>query len=649
MPENFSGSDFNFLKDKYWQNEDFRESVFRSSESSKDVKEQIGDYLERIRNIVDKKGALFLKSYLYPKLIIKPEEISDDYLKSVILKKFAEENGFKREDLNDPETKEVILSLFEKYKKIKFSEYSLPEKEREKMVIRIIKDQEESLKRWFFYLSSHELDSYRDAFKYWVFAEATKLGAFKDGRFAKRTKKTIAPFPELNEQALMMVLDEISKKHSGKSSEIEDENFLEHLKNESFRKLYAFALRYVHSLDVPEERLKVIKGEWKVFKRGSDPKKLSSALEGFNTGWCITHRGTAEDYLEISDIHIYFSEDEKGENSIPRVTIVKAGSEIKEVRGIYGNQSLDAYITPAVDERLKSIPGGERWRSYVDDMERVADIYLRWKKGLSLTREDLIFLYEVERPIETTNYEGDTRVYEILKERDAKKDLSVIFECSEDKITLSQDNALNSDALVHIGNIIIEKEDVSDLKFPEYISGSIFLDYTKSAKNLKFPRVVMGCLELTSLVLAENLEFPERVNSDLSLDSLVSAKELRLPNMVLGSLALTNLVSAEGLSLPECVAGSLELSSLKSAKGLKLPKRVGFLNLSGLTSAEDLVFPKEIYEGVDLRGLKSIEELTLPENLSIVVYLSNEIEESEKNRLKRMYPNLSIKFVSSED
>lgn len=202
------------------------------------------------------------------------------------------------------------------------------------MVTQTMEDQGASFDVWYDYLTSEEARAYPTAFKYWAFTEITKIGVYDRAKkdFTKRSESTIAPFPDLNRQALSFVLDEVIRKHFGEPSrlhlnEAQRQEFQTRLTGESFSKLYGWAIDYVNSLKLPEERLPITEGRWETFVRGTDPKKLAEALASFNTEWCIAGEGTAASYLEHSDILVYFSQDDQGKNTIPRAVIVTYGEK----------------------------------------------------------------------------------------------------------------------------------------------------------------------------------------------------------------------------------------------------------------------------------------------------------------------------------
>ena len=639
MPEKF-GEFGEFLKKQYWgEKEDFRNAVEKSAKKSAESAkgkgaskpaEKIPFYLERIKRVLAKKRELFEKISLYQRFIVKPEDIPEDYFKNVLLGNFAEQKGYTREQLKNPEIEQSVIDQFEKETGQKFNKYQIPKEEKESLVNQIIEDQKKSLDLWLNYLTASEAENYPEAFRYWAFAEMLKLGTYNQERkeFTKRTEKTVAPFPELNSQALSIVLDEIKRKYLKEPSALilpqeKKEAFQKILESENFNKLYSFALEYVKSLLLPEERLPITQGEWRIFKKHSDPEELVKAIQGYNTGWCIAGKATAESYLSRSDIFIFFSEDKDGKPSIPRCAIVTDGSQISEVRGIAKNQNLDQYIAPVVEEKLKEIPGGEKWQKRTEQMKKLAEIYLKHLQEKELTKEDLKFIYETDENIKGFGYQKDSRIEEIIK-RNMKKDLAKALDCREDQISLTKEEALKGDVKFHYGNL-----DLSSLK---------------SAEGLKLPEEIGGDLNLIRLTSAEGLKLPKEIGGGLNLHSLTSAEGLKLPEKIGGNLNLGHLTSAEGLKLPEKIDGGLYLNSLTSAKSLKLPEKiVGGLDLHSLILAEGLKLPKEIGGDLDLRGLKSAEGLKLPEEISGDVYLSS-LTSAERNALREKYPHLAKKI-----
>lgn len=72
--------------------------------------------------------------------------------------------------------------------------------------------------------------------------------------------------------------------------------------------------------------------------------------------------------------------------------------------------------------------------------------------GRSLTKHDLLFLYEINAPIEGFGYDKDPRVVELRKERNPDEDMLIVFECDESQIAHSVDQ-INESTRVYVGKL----------------------------------------------------------------------------------------------------------------------------------------------------------------------------------------------------
>ncbi|MEM0476228.1 MAG: hypothetical protein QW367_01130, partial [Candidatus Aenigmatarchaeota archaeon] len=668
-----------FLRRKYWGEEKFRRGVEKAVRRAKKrgkiekippkPEERIEIYLKRFREILEEKDERkrkfkieALKRFLYRRYIIKPENIPDEYFKNVLLGNFAERLGYTREQLNNPEIKKHVIEQFKIATGEDFETYQIPKEEKEQLRTQIINDQKTSLDPWVDYFTSPEAENYPLAFRYWAFVEMLKLGSYDDKRkkFNERTENTIAPFPTLNQQALSIVLDAIMKKTKEETTQIlerltseQRKEFETNLEVANFNELYSMALEYVKSLKLPEQKLAVIEGKWRIFHRGSDPKELVNAIKDFNTGWCIAGEATARSYLSKSNILIYFSKDSEGNYTIPRAAIVidPDRREIIEVRGIDEYQNMDPYIIPVVEQKLKELPGGERWSKATEHMKKLAKIYVKYINGLPLTREELRFIYEIDEPIQGFGQRKDPRIKKILSERNKREDLAMIFDCLPDQISLTEEEALGGNIVYHYGDLYLGSlKSAEGLELPEEVGGDLYFGSLESAEGLKLPKKIGGNLYLWSLKSAEELKLPEEVGGDLYLGSLKSAKGLELPKKIGGSLDLRSLKSAEGLKLPEEVGGSLDLRSLESAEGLELPKKIGgSLDLRSLESAEGLELPEEVGGDLYLGSLKSAEGLKLPEEVGGSLDLRS-LESAEGLELpKKIGGSLDLRSLESAE
>ncbi len=453
-------------------------------------------------------------------------------------------------------------------------------------------DQERSLDAWLDYLISDDA-TYPMWFKYYTFRNITRLADYdkQKGEFPKRSKSTTAPFPDINREALAYMEDSLAKHYGLKA--IDPDNTAEQITPETkalldrdanFASLYKRAIEYAAPKHA--ESLNVTDGRWVKYDQTSDnskSKELAHSLHGYGTGWCTAGEGMAHSQLSGGDFYIYYTKSEDGQYSVPRVAIRmqnQAGQQrIAEVRGIETDQNMEAELVPIADAKLAEIDsaGAERYKKCSEDMRRLTEIdnLLKDNPNAELSKDQLRFLYELDRKIEGFGYEKDPRIAEILQTRNPRADLAFVLDLQPEQISLSKSEAL-------IGNIL-------------YHHGDLELSDLTTAKGIYLPANVGGYLSLNSLTTAEGLHLPETIGGDLYLNGLHTAEGLHLPKTIGGGLYLSGLTTAEGLHLPKTIGGDLYLSGLTTAEGLHLPKTIGGdLYLSGLTSAEGLQLPETI-------------------------------------------------------
>lgn len=562
-----------FIKNKYWNKEEFRDATEQTAKRTKKRRgekvsqkpqDKITNYLERFQEITDRedpeqrqRGVDAIEHLIDKKYIIKPKNIPDEYIKGILLGNEAEFLGYERDSIKDEQVKQTILASLEKKINNKLDTYQIPPEHRKQLEDMIITDQTSRIHDWLAYLTSQEVQDIPLSFRYWAFAEVLKQGDYDPtrGEYNRRTTETVANFPELDQQALALVFDEVERKYTHKPStlQITDEQkqqeFKELLKTENFGRLYAFMQKHVNFLRLPSERLMITDGEWKIFSKGSSPTELTTTLQGFQTKWCIAGEGYATTYLKDSDVHIYFSKDIDGQNTIPRACIVdKEQHGITEVRGIIFNenakQHLDDYIAPVVADKLKSMEGGEKWQTQMEDMKKLSEIHFKYLQGELLSKKELVFLYEIDKPIKNSGYGKDPRIEEILSKRNKMEDATTIFECTREQIATNQ-SEVNENTKAYIGewnptifktikqfpNIIHLYESFPDKKLFIYTletdttlnkdnattkleeKGIVFWDYTK---NLISKTEFSGKQETYNLVqfTVEQLGFPNGATTD---------------------------------------------------------------------------------------------------------------------------------------
>jgi len=476
-------------------------------------------FLDRLEHIFnnpnsetkDRNIELFKNQFLYPSVLIDKNNIPDSYFELQL--KIARERG-QAGDLGNFKTAKDI-----------------PLETKRQTGETLYNDQKQSLDVWIDYLSSPDA-SYPTWFKYYALRNITKMGSYnkETHEFSKRSKTSTGIFPDLNREALAYSYDTLSK-HYLKGQKHNDEDLKKIVDSANFSKIYAFAIDKV--TPASHENKEKTEGSWTKFDQGSDATPLYESLQGHGTGWCTAGEEMARSQLQDGDFYIYYTKDENGHNTIPRIAIRMEHGQVVEVRGIGPGQNMESNMTDIAKEKYSKLLGGEKFDKKDSDMKRLTLIDNKVNNNQELSKDELCFLYEINYQIEGFGYQKDPRIKEIRNKRLTKKDLAVVFDCKPEQISTSKQEALRGNIKFHYG--------------------------------------------------------------DLDLRNLTSAKGLTLPEIINGNHSLYALTSAEGLILPEIINGYLDLSHLTSTKGITFPKTVnGNLRLFFLTSAEDFILPEGV-------------------------------------------------------
>ena len=583
---NYDGEKF---LSKLYNDIHIKQSVIHSSSVSDKKLEKIKKYLEREEKVHKKalnRGKLdLLKKAYYDKYVIK--EIPKEYID------FLNKNNFDKKG------------------------YHLTKKEIEENKRVIIEDQKKTLSIWIDYLTSEDAASYPWWTKYWAFQGMLKIGAYdsKNNTYGKRDNKTVAPFVELNREALAKSIDLAMKQAKG---EILEENLKELISSGSFTKLYTLLLKKQKEVQYDNEN---INGIWIKYAQGDDYKPLLESLQGYNTGWCTAGEEKCKIHLKSGDFYVYYTKNENGNYKVPRLAIRMDGeTKIEEIKGVAKGQNVEQHLEDIVEKKLEDLPDKENYKKRINDSKMLTYVYTKYKYKKELTKEDLNFIYEIDKYIEGFGYKEDPRLTEIKENRNIRKDLATILNCEEKEIGLSkEDLKKETKQKCYYGDLdFSDSENVENINFPEIILGNLYLDSLEDAEGIKLPNQVKY-LKLNSIESAENLILPSRVKI-LNLSSLKTVKVLKLPEDV-EEIYLESLEDAEGLNFPETLK-VLDLGGIKSAKGIKLPEKVKDLYLDSLESAEGLNLPYIIQGNLFLSSLKSAKGLKISEKIQGILDLS---------------------------
>ena len=375
-------------------------------------------YLSRLNNMVEKHGDA-LEQKLWEasaeNLVMDYEDIPDAYWKQQ--EQILRDNGQGRE---------------------------LSRREKEILAEDLIDKQRQSITSWTNYLGDKNCP-YPLWFKVYAFDGISKMSNalnLDDADYNRRDNTTALSFPKLNAEILAKVYRQINDfygvdKKNWLSKHSDDEKLVSLVKSANFPKLYAKELVDTKVILKTPERTEDVHGDWFEYKLG-DEEEIASLAEG--TRWCVVDPNVAHNYLVYGEYgHSRSKGADEESNSKAKFIIFRLedpnspgvfasnGSasvrldpdgRVAEVSGLNEGQAIEDTLVPIVKEKTLSLPGGEEYLQKFEDKQALIRLDKKMEKGEDLTKEELSFLYELDRPIATldTYNSEDPRIPE-LKEK----------------------------------------------------------------------------------------------------------------------------------------------------------------------------------------------------------------------------------------
>ena len=329
----------------------------------------------------------------------------------------------------------------------------LSEYEKEILAEDLIDKQRQSITSWANYLGDKNCP-YPLWFKVYAFDGISKMSNalnLDDADYNRRDNTTALSFPKLNAEILAKVYSQINNfygvdKEDWLSKNSDDEKLVSLVKSANFPKLYAKELVDTKVILKTPERTEDVHGDWFEYKLG-DEEEIASLAEG--TRWCIVDPNVAHNYLTYGQFinpgedNNYDDDDWEDDDQTeypeakfiifrledpnsPGVYASNGSASIRldpdgmvaEVSGLGEGQAIEDALVPTVKKKTLSLPGGEKYLQKFDDKQTLIRLDKKMKKGQDLTKEELSFLYELDRPIATldTYNRRDPRIPE-LKEK----------------------------------------------------------------------------------------------------------------------------------------------------------------------------------------------------------------------------------------
>lgn len=350
-------------------------------------------------------------------------------------------------------------------------------------------DLESSLDEWIKYLSDPN-EPYPTWFRYYVFRNILNLGEYDKDRqeFPKRSKGTFKLFPDVDHGALAYVeeimtaaqdnaslarLREAQQEFGTPEADMWTPQKAQAFMNMSFARQYAEGIK--SQGEITSELRAETRGEWVRYRQGDNPKKLWKSLQNRGTAWCTRGYPTARTQLEGGDFYVYYTLDATGRPTIPRIAIRMEGqNKIAEPpRGVFDSQqNLEPNMVDILNSKLTEFGGeADAYRKRNEDIRMLTTLEKKRENDKPFSKDDLVFLYEINGTIEGFGYQEDPRIAELREGRNTDEDMLVVFECTRDEIA-HVPSQINEKTKAYVGPICkttmnpqTRKEEV----LPEYV------------------------------------------------------------------------------------------------------------------------------------------------------------------------------------
>ena len=327
----------------------------------------------------------------------------------------------------------------------------------------IIDNQKKSLEKWLNYLTD-EKTKYPLWQKYWIFQGMLKIGTYDEANetFQNRSKKTTAPFIEINEEVIeqiVKIIDEILNDKKLNNKEIE-----KLIEKNSFKKLYTILEKNYKKNKL--KNLNNTNGIWIKYKQKNkeDAIKLSKSLENKNTGWCTAREETA--IIQVcgcnvhngGDFYVYYTLDEKNNYTIPRIAIRMKDNNIEEIRGIEESQNLEESMIQILEKKLEefndiSKEQIEKNIKIINDLKELTKINKKVAKKEELNIEEIKNIYLKDYGF---GIEQEPRIKRIIIQRDIEKDYKMLDKEDKIKFLVRNIKYLNKNFIIEEKEVLIE-------------------------------------------------------------------------------------------------------------------------------------------------------------------------------------------------
>ena len=126
----------------------------------------------------------------------------------------------------------------------------------------------------------------------------------------------------------------------------------------------------------------------------------------------------------------------------------------EDPRGVFDSQqNLEPNIVDILDEKLREFGAeADTYRKKSEDMRVLTTLEKKRENEEAFTKDDLVFLYEINGTIEGFGYQKDPRINELRQGRNTEEDMLVIFECEREQIA-HVPSQINENTKAYVGQL----------------------------------------------------------------------------------------------------------------------------------------------------------------------------------------------------
>ena len=352
-----------------------------------------------------------------------------------------------------------------------------------------------------------------------------------------------------------------------------------------------------------------VDGIWVRYKVGSDAKKVIEEFKKNGVPWNdIVNENLVSAQLKYGDIYVFYSRGKSGKYDVPRIKFkINACGEVDSVDGILEGYHVEPILLDTLEEITMSLAHDKLLDDRLHDEKLLSIIDEKDKSQIPLTKEELVFLYEIDRTIHEFGYRENSRIIEIKQRRDCKQDIATIYGCEKENVATSISDFDTGKILIFFGDLNYEGNELpATFNTLRGVIGAAYFPNLLSAINLSSLEWTKDYLYIDKVVKSDGLDNLNYVGGSLYADSLVEALHLSNLEYIGGRAGFKSLVMSTGLGKLRYIGGGATFPNLISASDMGNLESIGYDRIGQDTFLREKAMFHKLTKADGLGKLKAI-------------------------------------------